>query len=93
LGGPLTRYSGMVDLDSGRETPILSSSTRTSTASSYSINVEQGRASREYEGWNGELTGRTNDLRENTTWTLVADIEAVREKLRIERWLVFGGSW
>ena len=33
------------------------------------------------------------ELRENTTWDLVADIEALRERLRIERWLVFGGSW
>lgn len=29
----------------------------------------------------------------NTTWDLVADIEAIRELLGIERWLVFGGSW
>ncbi|HWG77105.1 MAG TPA: prolyl aminopeptidase [Steroidobacteraceae bacterium] len=33
------------------------------------------------------------ELRENTTWDLVADIEALREHLGIERWLVFGGSW
>ncbi len=33
------------------------------------------------------------ELRENTTWDLVADIEAVRKHLEIERWLVFGGSW
>lgn len=33
------------------------------------------------------------ELRENTTWDLIADIEAVREKLGIPRWLVFGGSW
>ncbi|MGE3931455.1 MAG: prolyl aminopeptidase, partial [Hyphomonadaceae bacterium] len=33
------------------------------------------------------------ELRENTTWDLVADIERVREKLGIEKWLVFGGSW
>lgn len=33
------------------------------------------------------------ELRDNTTWHLVADIEAVREHLRIERWVVFGGSW
>ena len=33
------------------------------------------------------------ELRENTTWDLVADIERLREKLGIERWLVFGGSW
>ncbi len=33
------------------------------------------------------------ELRENTTWDLVADIEALRTHLAIERWLVFGGSW
>lgn len=33
------------------------------------------------------------ELRENTTWDLVADIEKIREKLQIEQWLVFGGSW
>jgi len=33
------------------------------------------------------------ELRENTTWHLVADIERIRTHLRIERWLVFGGSW
>jgi proline iminopeptidase len=33
------------------------------------------------------------ELRENTTWTLVADIERLRESLGIERWVVFGGSW
>ncbi|MDX1563593.1 MAG: prolyl aminopeptidase, partial [Gammaproteobacteria bacterium] len=32
-------------------------------------------------------------LKDNTTWHLVADIEALRAKLGIERWLVFGGSW
>ena len=34
-----------------------------------------------------------SDLRENTTWDLVADIEKLREHLGIEKWLVFGGSW
>src|SRR5690606_18299777 len=33
------------------------------------------------------------DLVDNTTWHLVADIEALRQKLGIERWQVFGGSW
>lgn len=33
------------------------------------------------------------ELRENTTWDLVADIERLREHLQIERWAVFGGSW
>lgn len=29
----------------------------------------------------------------NTTWDLVEDIEKLREKLGIEKWHVFGGSW
>ena len=33
------------------------------------------------------------ELRENTTWDLVADIERLREHLRIAQWQVFGGSW
>lgn len=33
------------------------------------------------------------DLSVNTTAHLIADIEAVRTALGIERWLVFGGSW
>ena len=32
-------------------------------------------------------------LENNTTWHLVSDIENLREKLGIEKWLVFGGSW
>jgi proline iminopeptidase len=32
-------------------------------------------------------------LEDNTTWHLVEDIESIREKLEIEDWLVFGGSW
>lgn len=32
-------------------------------------------------------------LENNTTQALVADIELIREKLGIEKWLVFGGSW
>ena len=32
-------------------------------------------------------------LEDNTTWHLVSDIEALREKLGIEQWVVFGGSW
>lgn len=32
-------------------------------------------------------------LNNNTTWDLVADIELLREKLKIDRWVVFGGSW
>ena len=33
------------------------------------------------------------ELEENTTWDLIKDIEALREKFGIERWYVFGGSW
>ena len=32
------------------------------------------------------------ELRENTTWDLVADIERLREHLGVERWQVLGGS-
>ncbi len=33
------------------------------------------------------------DLTANTTWHLVADIERLRERAGVEKWLVFGGSW
>ena len=33
------------------------------------------------------------ELTDNTTWHLVQDIETLRERLGIERWQVFGGSW
>lgn len=33
------------------------------------------------------------ELRENTTWDLVRDIETLRSHLGIEQWVVFGGSW
>ncbi len=33
------------------------------------------------------------ELRENTTWDLVADMERIRTHLGIERWQLFGGSW
>ena len=32
-------------------------------------------------------------LQDNTTWTLIEDIERLREHLGIEKWTVFGGSW
>lgn len=32
-------------------------------------------------------------LEQNTTWDLVADMELLRERLKIERWQLFGGSW
>ncbi len=40
----------------------------------------------------GRSTPR-GSLVSNTTWHLVADMEALREQLQIERWLVAGGSW
>jgi proline iminopeptidase len=33
------------------------------------------------------------DLAGNNTWNLIADIELLRERLNVERWLVLGGSW
>ena len=33
------------------------------------------------------------ELKENTTWDLVSDIEQLREHLKIDQWVVFGGSW
>ncbi len=33
------------------------------------------------------------ELSNNTTQDLVNDIEAIRDKLGIDRWVVFGGSW
>ena len=41
-------------------------------------------------------SGRSRPLgetRDNTTPLLIEDIEALRRKLGIERWIVFGGSW
>ena len=32
-------------------------------------------------------------LERNTTWSLVADMERLRDHLAIERWQLFGGSW
>ena len=32
-------------------------------------------------------------LEDNTTWHLIEDIESIRERLSIKKWLVFGGSW
>ncbi|HEX8708337.1 MAG TPA: prolyl aminopeptidase [Pyrinomonadaceae bacterium] len=40
----------------------------------------------------GKSTPHAN-LEENTTWHLVSDIESLRERLGIESWMVFGGSW
>ena len=33
------------------------------------------------------------ELKENTTWDLVEDIERIRKHLGIDSWVVFGGSW
>lgn len=33
------------------------------------------------------------ELKENTTWDLVSDIETLRQHLGIDQWVVFGGSW
>jgi proline iminopeptidase len=34
-----------------------------------------------------------SELKDNTTWDLVADMEKLRTELKIEKWAVFGGSW
>lgn len=33
------------------------------------------------------------DLRHNTTADLIRDLEYIRQHLKVERWLLFGGSW
>lgn len=33
------------------------------------------------------------ELRNNTTWDLVSDMERIREHLGVVRWQLFGGSW
>lgn len=33
------------------------------------------------------------ELKDNTTWDLVSDIEKIRNHLQIADWIVFGGSW
>ncbi|WP_250038273.1 prolyl aminopeptidase [Paractinoplanes maris] len=40
----------------------------------------------------GRSTPR-GELRDNTTWHLVEDLESIRERLGVPAWLVFGGSW
>ena len=32
-------------------------------------------------------------LEDNTTWTLIDDIERLRVLCGVDRWVVFGGSW
>jgi len=33
------------------------------------------------------------ELNNNTTWDLVSDIDKIRKHLKIDKWVVFGGSW
>ena len=33
------------------------------------------------------------EIRENTTWDIVSDLEHLRQELDIENWVVMGGSW
>ncbi|KAI8896069.1 Alpha/Beta hydrolase protein [Globomyces pollinis-pini] len=39
------------------------------------------------------LSTPTACLEENDTWSLVSDIESIRKRLNIDKWIVFGGSW
>lgn len=32
-------------------------------------------------------------LENNTSWDLVADMEAIRQHLNVDKWVLFGGSW
>ncbi len=34
-----------------------------------------------------------SELKDNTTWDLVDDMEKLRQELKIDSWSVFGGSW
>jgi proline iminopeptidase len=34
-----------------------------------------------------------SELTDNTTWTLIEDMEALREMAGVDKWVVFGGSW
>lgn len=33
------------------------------------------------------------ELKNNTTWHLVEDLEVLRKELQIDKWVLFGGSW
>ena len=35
----------------------------------------------------------SSELHDNNTWTLVEDIEKIRNHLNIDKWVIFGGSW
>ncbi|KAF9507496.1 hypothetical protein BS47DRAFT_1303936 [Hydnum rufescens UP504] len=39
------------------------------------------------------LSRPTASIEENTTWDLIANIERLRARLGIDKWVVFGGSW
>lgn len=38
-------------------------------------------------------SAKDNGLEENDTWKLVEDIETLRTHLKLDKWVVFGGSW
>jgi proline iminopeptidase len=42
---------------------------------------------------NAGAAGDHSALAANTLWHLVSDMEVLRERLKIERWQLFGGSW
>jgi proline iminopeptidase len=46
-----------------------------------------------YDQRGAGLSTPTAELAGNTTQELIADLERLREELRVDRWLVFGGSW
>jgi proline iminopeptidase len=46
-----------------------------------------------YDQRGGGQSTPLGELRDNTTGHLIADLERLREHLKVERWLVFGGSW
>jgi len=46
-----------------------------------------------YDQRGGGQSTPLGELTDNTTGHLVADLERLREHLRIDRWLIFGGSW
>lgn len=43
--------------------------------------------------WGSNRSKPFGEMKENTTQYLVSDLELLREKLNIDKWLVFGGSW
>lgn len=72
--------------------------TRPSTRSSFLTNVELESLRRMTSAYRpsrspAEPQRSTASVEDNTTWTLVDDIERIRKHLNIENWVVFGGSW